>query len=888
MPSRDTPPMDVHGHTALTTAEVFASSQSTTDVTVLKGLEATLRRRDAVLAAVCYAASRFLVPSDFDRDVRELIARLGVAAEVSRVYLYEGYRDALGTMRRRMRNEWAAAGLMPRSCDDASRDVEVERVGLTRWRLLEHGDVVCGPSSELPSQEREFFARMGVRSFAAVPVFVDAKWWGYLGLADSSAEREWSPNVLEALQAASATLGAALYRKNAEEQLRQSEERFRRLTEAAFEGVLVHHNGVMLEANSAIARIFGYELDDLIGRNLLEVIPGEESRALVLEHIRTESDARYEITGRRMDGTPFIAEITSRPTSHKGTPARVATVHDITERKNAEEQLRQRAGQLAHAQAIAQLGSWDWDIETNELTGSDEMYRIYGFDLTAPLTTGAILARIHPDDADLLRAAIDDAVIRGCDFSIDHRVVRAPGDIRHVHSQGRVVKDATGKPTMIIGAGHDVTEQRAAQAVARQLIEERAARAAAEGAGRRAAVLADASRMLGTSFDYQTTLSLLTRLAVPAIADYCTVDLVGREGEIERVAVAHVDPAKETLLWEVRKWVRAGAPMSPHLQRALVDGEPMLIPVLTDEMTASAALDEDHARLLSQLRARSFVSVPLKVSGTPIGALVLYSSESERQFNEDDLALAEELARRAALAVENARLYHEAQLATRARDQMLGIVAHDLRNPLNTILMASELLEEVLAPDVQKSRQVQTVRRAGKQMNRLIQDLLDVKRIENGRLAVEPRAVRAIALLNEAVDMLRSLASARGLDLALDEAGELPMVQADAQRIHQVFSNLIGNAIKFTPPGGRISVSGRRRGADVHIGVSDTGQGIAADLLPHVFGQFWQASGSDRRGIGLGLAIAKGIVEAHEGRIWVESTVGEGSSFYFTLPVHSA
>ncbi|MDB4892388.1 MAG: Circadian input kinase [Gemmatimonadetes bacterium] len=879
--------MDVQGHPALTTAEVFANAQSTTDVTVLKGLEATLRRRDAVLAAVCYAASRFLAPSDFDRDVRELIARLGVAAEVSRAYLYEGYRDPQGAMRRRMRNEWAAAGLMPRECDDASRDVEVEKIGLTRWRLLERGDVVHGPSSELPAQEREFFARMGVRSFAAVPVFVGSKWWGYLGLADSSAEREWSPNVLEALQAASATLGAALYRKKAEEQVRQSEERFRRLTDAAFEGVLVHDNGVMLEANPAISRIFGYEHDDLIGRNLIEVIPSPESRALVLEHIRTGSEARYEITGQRKDGTPFIAEITSRPTSHKGKPARVATVHDITERKKAEEQLRKRGKQLAHAQAIAQLGSWDWDIETNELTGSDEMYRIYGFEPNAPLTTGAILARIHPDDADLLRAAIDGAVVHGRDFSVDHRVVRPAGDIRHVRSLGRVVKDATGKPTMIIGAGHDVTDQKHAEAVSRQLIEERAARAAAEGAERRAAVLADASRLLGTSFDYQTTLSRLARLAVPAIADYCTVDLVGRDGEIERVAVAHVDAAKESLLWEVRRWVRAGAPMSPHLQRALVDGEPMLIPVLTDEMTARAALDEDHAQLLSQLHAHSFVSVPLKVSGKPIGVLVLYSSESERHFDEDDLALAEELARRAALAVDNARLYHEAQLATRARDQMLGIVAHDLRNPLNTILMASELLEEVLVSDVQKSRQVQMVRRAGKQMNHLIQDLLDVKRIENGRLAVEPRAVRAIALLNEAVEMLRSLASARGLDLALEETDELPMVKADAQRIHQVFSNLIGNAIKFTPRGGKISLSGKQRGADVYMGVSDTGQGIPAEQLPHVFGQFWQASGSDRRGIGLGLAIAKGIVEAHEGRIWVESAIGEGSSFYFTLPVQN-
>jgi signal transduction histidine kinase len=133
--------------------------------------------------------------------------------------------------------------------------------------------------------------------------------------------------------------------------------------------------------------------------------------------------------------------------------------------------------------------------------------------------------------------------------------------------------------------------------------------------------------------------------------------------------------------------------------------------------------------------------------------------------------------------------------------------------------------------------------------------------------------------------MLRSLATARSLDLRLDHPAGLPKVKADPQRIHQVFSNLIGNAIKFTPQGGRISVNGAQVGTEVQMGVTDSGPGIPSEQLPHVFGQFWQAKRTDRRGIGLGLAIAKGIVEAHEGRIWVESTLGEGSSFYFTLPV---
>jgi signal transduction histidine kinase len=326
--------------------------------------------------------------------------------------------------------------------------------------------------------------------------------------------------------------------------------------------------------------------------------------------------------------------------------------------------------------------------------------------------------------------------------------------------------------------------------------------------------------------------------------------------------------------------------MAHPLRRALIDGESTLTPVVDDAMIAAIQIDEEHGRILWQIQPRSVIAVPLKASGKIIGVLAMYTSESGRRYGPEDLALAEEVARRAALAVDNARLYHEAELATRARDQMLSIVAHDLRNPLGTMLMVSELLEETLPADSPSLRQVGMMRRAGKQMNRLIQDLLDVKRIEHGRLAVDPRPVAAAPLLTDAGEMLRALAAARTLDLSVDAPAELPMVLADPARIQQVISNLVGNAIKFTPQGGRITLRGFPVGDEVRVAVMDTGPGIAADQLPHVFGQFWQGSRSDTRGLGLGLVIAKGIVEAHAGRIWVESTLGAGSSFYFTLPQH--
>jgi PAS domain S-box-containing protein len=993
-----------------TTAEFRVPTRDMSDETRMRGLEAALRRREAVLEAVSYAASRFLGTLDWDHDVREMLGRLGGAAEVARVHLFEAYRDGEGALHRRLRYEWAAEGATVPELDPALRDVAVSEIG-ARWTLIERGEVLHGPVVSLAPGERAYFARLGIGSFAAVPVFAGDCFWGYIGLADSAIAREWSASVLDALKVAAATIGAAIYRKQAEERLQQSEERYRRLTEAAVEGVLIHVDGVIVEVNPAFERMLGYTRDELAGRPVLDVIGTAESREVIERHMRVRSTASYEVRGQRKDGTSITAEVTARNTYFRGRPARVVTVHDVTERRRTEAELVRRESQLAHAQAIAHMGSWDWIVETNDLTGSDEMYRIYGFDPADPPTTGQILGCIHPDDAPMVRSAIDGAIIDGRDFNVEHRIVRPLGEVRLVHEQGRALRDASGAtvtlvgaghditesraaeeslsrhraqlaeaqaiahvgsfvwdfttdtlrgsdelyriygvdtsigpaellervhpddaalvrqtiedatqhgssfaiehrivhpdgtvrrfrvegrvildehgtPTQMIGAGQDVTERREAEEVARRLIEERAAREAAEAAERRAAFLAEGSRVLGSSFDYQTTLASLTRLAVPTLADYCTVDVIGRDGAFERVGVAHVVPEKERILWDITRYVKDGAPMVGHLKCALFTGESTLVPEVTAADVASYAVDEEHGRMLLALAPRSLVCVPLQVSGRVLGAMVLYASESGRHYGPDDLAVATELARRAALAVENARLFSEAEQATRSRDQMLGVVAHDLRNPLGTILMASELIEDALPPNAPAHRHVGMVLRAGERMNRLIQDLLDVKRMENGRLAVEPRPVPANAIIAEALEMLRPLAAASGIDLVPDAPDGLPEVSADPQRVQQVLSNLIGNAIKFTPRGGRVTLGGCHADGELRLSIADTGPGIPAEQLPHIFSQFWQGSRTDRRGIGLGLAIARGIVDAHGGRIWVESTVGAGSRFLFTLPVH--
>ena len=228
-------------------------------------------------------------------------------------------------------------------------------------------------------------------------------------------------------------------------------------------------------------------------------------------------------------------------------------------------------------------------------------------------------------------------------------------------------------------------------------------------------------------------------------------------------------------------------------------------------------------------------------------------------------------------------MYREAQLTIDAREQVLKIVSHDLRNPLHTISMSTSLMLEVPMDEAQRVKRLQMIKRAGERMTRMVQDLLDVAKFESGRLGIDKRGVDVAPLVNEAIDMLRPLAVERALRLEASVVDDLPPIAADSGRVLQVFSNLIGNAIKFTPPGGRIVIRAEPVGGQTRFSVTDTGPGISPAHLQQVFGRFWQADANDRRGIGLGLAIAKGIVEAHGGRIWVESELGHGTTFYFTL-----
>jgi signal transduction histidine kinase len=254
-------------------------------------------------------------------------------------------------------------------------------------------------------------------------------------------------------------------------------------------------------------------------------------------------------------------------------------------------------------------------------------------------------------------------------------------------------------------------------------------------------------------------------------------------------------------------------------------------------------------------------------------------------YGPDDLRLALALADRVAAAIENARLYRASVHATELRDQLLGIVAHDLRNPLSTILLnAAALTRHGPDPERRSQKRSEAIHRAATRMNRLIQDLLDVAVTESGQLTIQPARLSAHEVIVGAVDTQRPLAASSSLELRVDLDRDVPDIWGDRDRLLQVFENLIGNAIKFTKAGGCITVGATSRDHEVIFRVADTGSGIAPENVPRVFDRFWQAITANRQGAGLGLPITKGIVEAHGGRIWVESTPSRGTTFSFTIP----
>jgi signal transduction histidine kinase len=428
--------------------------------------------------------------------------------------------------------------------------------------------------------------------------------------------------------------------------------------------------------------------------------------------------------------------------------------------------------------------------------------------------------------------------------------------------------------------------------------EQRARREAAAGQ-ERAELLAEFSRQLGSSLDYNATLESVATGTVPRLADWCAVDMLADltanswPPAVKRLAVMHSDPAKIQWARELRERQPQDWSAPTGLPRVFKDGTTEFFPVITDDLLVASAKSDEELALLREIGFTAYICVPLKVSGRTVGAITLVMADSKRHYTDADVALAEELATRASLAIENAELFREAQHANAAKAQFLAVMSHELRTPLNAIGGYAELLELGVRGElnVEQLHDIHRIQRSQHHLLALINDVLNFARIEAGHVQYNIGNVDLSDVLDEVVSLMAPQATARQVSVRVEECAADSVAVADSEKVQQVLRNLLSNAVKFTMPGGRVTLSCEARKDTIDLRVSDSGIGIPADRLQAIFDPFVQVqSGLTRssEGTGLGLSISRDLARGMRGDLRVESVLGSGSTFTLTLPRRGA
>jgi PAS domain S-box-containing protein len=408
-----------------------------------------------------------------------------------------------------------------------------------------------------------------------------------------------------------------------------------------------------------------------------------------------------------------------------------------------------------------------------------------------------------------------------------------------------------------------------------------------KGAEERQKLLANAGAVLSASLDSDENLRKLAQLIVPTFASWCVIHTLEAGGHEKALVLLHESPEKQHLLEELERRQPDFLELAGGPRKAMRTGQSVLVSQVEDSFLGTFARDEQHAAMLRELGIEKYVSVPLTGHGKVVGALTLVSSGALREYDERFLSFAEDVGRRVAMAIDNTRLYRETERAVRLRDHIVAVVSHDLRNPLSAINGTAAVLKRLPELGEKTSlvhRQADIITRSVERMSRLLSDLLDAARIEAEGLSLSREDTPVEVLLEDVSDAFEPIAHERSIQLVVERTKSGCRSYVDRGRVAQVFSNLVGNALKFTPPGGKVSVYIEECGEEARFCVRDTGPGIREEDLPHIFDAYWQAEHTQGTGAGLGLAIARGIIEGHGGRIWVESTPGAGAAFYFTLP----
>lgn len=552
------------------------------------------------------------------------------------------------------------------------------------------------------------------------------------------------------------------------------------------------------------------------------------------------------------------------------TTALGSQIGQFIERRRAEQARRaseQHTGAILQT-ALDGIISMDYTGQVTEFNPAAE--RIFGYrrsdaigrELAALIVPPALRERHHAGLARYLTSGVGAVIGRrieltamradGSEFPVELAITRVPSD----------------GPPIFTGFVRDISERKRTEAAQQFLVK--------------------AGNVLASSLDYQTTLWSVAQLVVPTLADWCLIDLLNADGTLEQMAVAHVDPTKEQLARELRRRYPPTIDAAHPIWQVLQTGTPAFESDLGD--LALVAPDAPARDMLRDLGAISHMIVPLQARGRTIGAISLVAGPSGRRYTVADLALGEELARRAALAIDNARLYQEAHAAIALRDEFLSIASHELKTPLTTLLGHTQALQRRLARaqtlGERDQRALQTVEEQALRLNKQIGTLLDVSRLELGQFHMNRQPLDLWLLAQAVVAELEPTLMQHTIRLTCSEP--VVIVQGDEQRLEQVLHNLLGNAIKYSPNGGPITVYLEQRGDQAWLSVMDQGMGIPEAARAQLFQRFYRASNVHAQhisGMGIGLYLVQEIVMRHGGVVDVQSTEGAGSTFTVRLPV---
>ncbi|NUP09986.1 MAG: PAS domain S-box protein [Polyangiaceae bacterium] len=665
-------------------------------------------------------------------------------------------------------------------------------------------------------------------------------------------------------------------RRAAEQALARERARFEGIISIAPDAIIsIDESQQITIFNHGAERIFGYAADEVVG-NPLELLIPERFRKLHRSHVRSfalgsETSRQLEhrgkgIYGLRRGGAEFPAEAGISKLALDGDLTLTVVLRDVTERLRLEEELRGAKRFLDNVLESA---------TDHAVIALDLDCRVLLFNAGASRSYGYAPSELVGQSADLLFARDEE-----CASRIRGLYARAleSGSAETSCTQRRKNGSVFTASVVVSRRLNDDGQSIGYLVISRDVTRE-TRRAEQEH------LLAAMSLLLTESLEQSEIVTGASELLVKQLAEICVIELLDDpdDGQFRsRRTVAHRDPSAGPVVAALEE-MGFGKPYS-SLDDATARRTTAVVPRVTTRYLDLIARDETHRELLAQLAPTSLAWTPLRARDSLIGTLLLISTDRDRAFMPEDAAFVEEVAAHFALAVDNARLFAVAKKAIAARDDVLSVVAHDLRNPLGAVLLQAGVLRA--RGTESDCRAAAVIDRAARRMNRLIQDLLDVTRLEAGSsLSLDLDRISPSAIIAEAVEAQRPHASAVSVELLVDIEEGLPALQADRDRLLQVFENLLGNALKFTPPGGTVTVGARRTDDNIHFWVADTRRGIDEGDLPHVFDRFWQAKLARRRGAGLGLPIVKGIVESHGGRAWAESVVGRGTTLHFTVPI---